>query len=93
MPRWASRITLEITGVKVERIKEIGRDDIKAEGIEPRYTYIKPRRPDPYGSLTPSVDHLEYLSPFVDLWDSINAKRGYGWNVNPWAWAITFKVV
>ena len=93
MPRSASRITLEITGVKVERIHDISREDIKAEGIEPTYTHIKPRRPDRYGSLTPSVDHLEYLSPFVELWDSINAKRDYGWDVNPWDWALTFKVV
>jgi hypothetical protein len=32
-------------------------------------------------------------SNFRNLWDSLNASRGYGWNVNPWVWAITFRRV
>ncbi len=75
MPRWASRITLEIIGVKVERILDITLSDIRAEGISRL----------PIG--------LEERLGFADLWDSINAKRGYGWDVNPWVWALTFKVV
>ena len=37
--------------------------------------------------------HLKVLGEFRELWDSINAKRGYGWDVNPWDWALTFTVV
>ncbi len=77
MPRWASRITLEITGVKVERIQDISESDVEREGTP----MVAPR---PSG-----VDRVD----FAYLWDSINAKRGYGWDVNPWDWALTFKVV
>ena len=79
MPRWASRITLEITGVKVERVQDISPQDIEREG------------------LTPPSDSLNWVGTFQNnfrlLWDSINAKRGYGWDVNPWDFALTFKVV
>ena len=75
MDRTSSCITLEITGVKVERILDITLSDIRAEGISRL----------PIG--------LEERLGFADLWDSINAKRGYGWDVNPWVWALTFKVV
>lgn len=85
MPRWASRITLEVVGVRVERVQDIGEADAKAEGlilIEPR-AWIGTR-----GNF--------YTSPvnaFRDLWDSINAKRGYSWDMNPWVWVIEFKRV
>lgn len=79
MPRWASRITLEITGIRVERLQEITPDDIKAEGIDVTYT----------GTKQWSVG-MPY-SDMAKLWDSLNAKRGYGWEVNPWVWVIEFK--
>ena len=76
MPRWASRITLEITGVKVERIQELlDHKDIMAEGILPD------EGPRCYSCRT----------RFAELWDSLNAKRGYGWDANPWVWVIEFK--
>ena len=76
MFRWASRITLEITEVRVERLQEITKEDIKAEGLG------MPSLPN---------SHLPYFK-FKDLWDSLNAKRGYGWEVNPWVWVISFKL-
>lgn len=72
MPRWASRITLEITDVRVERVQEISLGDIRAEGLDP-LPVVNPR------------------GDFADLWDSINLKRGYGWDQNPWVWVICFK--
>lgn len=77
MPRWASRILLEITDVRVQRVQDIGLEDIQAEGY-----------PDPY--LPPDGPYLKW---FTELWDSINAKRGFGWNADPWVWVLTFKRV
>ena len=78
MPRWASRITLEITGVRVERVRDISEEDARAEGI-----------PDEY-----RAGHCIYYRPrFKTLWDSINAKRGFGWDSNPYVWVVEFKRV
>ncbi len=79
MPRNLSRITLEITGVKVERIQDISQGDSYAELGK--------------SILAPTRALGGILGEFRDLWDSINAKRGYGWDVNPWDWALAFKVV
>ncbi len=84
MPRWASRITLEITDVHAQRIQEISEDDARAEGIP-----ISEQFPGRY--LTPAGDYAEPRIAFMRLWDSINAKRGFGWDSNLWVWAITFK--
>jgi hypothetical protein len=88
MPRWASRITLEITGVRVERVQEITTADAVAEGCSGWVLdggYIGDCEIQPDGQ-TPA-------SEYRDLWDSINAKRSYGWSVNPWVWVIEFKRV
>jgi len=76
MPRWASRILLEITEVRVERLQEISGQDIKAEGLDVQFT------------IPGAFDALERFSV---LWDSLNAQRGYGWNKNNWVWPISFK--
>lgn len=80
MPRWASRITLEITEVRNERLQDISLHDINAEGTPD--TLDKTKRP--FGSRR---EH------FQRLWDSINAKRGFPWDKNPWVWVISFKVI
>jgi hypothetical protein len=74
MPRWASRTTLEVTDVRVERVMDISEGDAVAEGVE-------------FCSMCSARDMFE------GLWDSINAARGFGWDVNPWVWCVTFKVV
>uniref|UniRef100_A0A6M3LFQ3 ASCH domain-containing protein n=1 Tax=viral metagenome TaxID=1070528 RepID=A0A6M3LFQ3_9ZZZZ len=81
MPRWASRITLEITEVRVERVQEITTKDAVNEGC-PKGATI-----DLHDNLqAPAVIHW-----FANLWDSLNAKRGYGWDISPWVWVISFK--
>ena len=82
MPRWASRITLEIADVRVERVQEISEDDALAEGIE-----------SPHTGPTEWSEPAEAIYEFRRLWDSINAKRGFGWDVNPWVWIIEFPCV
>ncbi len=80
MPKWASRLTLEITGVRVERVQEISEEDARAEGIIlPEYIAM--------------VGWPTYHHQFMLLWDSLNAKRGCGWDVNPWVWVLEFKRV
>jgi hypothetical protein len=79
MPRWASRITLRVTAVRVERVQDITDADATAEGIRILPAYKR----DPSG---------EARDAFSKLWDFINAKRGYGWESNPWVWVVEFEV-
>lgn len=83
MPRFASRLTLEITDVRVQRLRDISEEDAKAEGAEKA-------TPTPDGYVADADGTC--LAGFEALWDSINAKRGFGWDANPWIWALTFKV-
>ena len=80
MPRWASRINLVIKSVRVERLWYISENDAIAEGATP-------------SCVGDDLDYLKYRSGYMFLWDSINAKRGYGWDKNPWVWVIEFEVM
>jgi hypothetical protein len=86
MPRWASRLLLEVTEVRVQRLQAITEEDAKAEGAGERIA--------PGGDLAGAFDHVPgpvgYRNHFRDLWDSINAERA-PWASNPWVWAVTFK--
>jgi hypothetical protein len=88
MPRWASRITLEITGVRIERVQQISEDDAKKEGA----IWFDGRPVNHHGWRHTSTCclHPSARASFAFLWDSINAKRGYGWEVNQWVWVIDF---
>ncbi len=90
MPRWASRITLEITGGRVERVQDITEAGAKAEGVPPtRIGFNDPRN----GGMTHSESYIE---TYGELWDSLNAKRDGGkfaWEKNPWVWVVQFKRV
>lgn len=79
MPRWASRLALEVTAVRVERLQEISEEDALAEGISRR-----PIEGEPDLSL-PARDGYQWL------WDTLNADRGFGWDKNPWVWVVEFK--
>jgi hypothetical protein len=77
MPRWASRITLEIVNVRVERLQDISDEDCFAEGLT-----------DPDGKIgwAPSTAPTR----FGELWDSINGEK-HPWKSNPWVWVVEFK--
>lgn len=78
MPRWASRITLEVVSVRAERLHEITAEDVCREGVEG----------DELESFPPQGDR----KAFAKLWDAINAKRA-PWVENPWVWRVEFKRV
>jgi len=81
MPRWASRITLEVTGVRVERLQDISEADARAEGVEPA------DEPNPL--------RWQHYSPhgvaYAKLWDSINGPGA--WDSNPFVWCVSFRRV
>jgi len=81
MPRWASRITLKITDIRVERVQGVQVRDIQAEGITASLMQDQ----------TDMADQLR--DKFKELWNSINIKKGFGWDENPWVWVLEFKTV
>jgi len=89
MPRWASRITLEITGIRVQRLQDISFEDCVAEGCDKAWKGFDPNCPVPGCTGW----HYGEKYHFQTLWDKINAKREFGWYRNPWVWALEFRVV
>ena len=77
MPRYSSRILLEIADIRVERVQDISEADAMFEGAEPQIVL--------------PGDEISFVAGFYWLWDSINDKRGFGWDVNPWVWVIEFE--
>ena len=75
MPRWASRITLEITGVRVERLQDISNADALAEGV----------------SVLPGHEDFldEAIQGFEEIWNRINGPGS--WDANPWVWVVEFR--
>ena len=88
MPRWASRILLEITDVRVERLNAISEEDATAEGVPPAGSLL----PDYPGTfLTPKGDFATAKVAFQRLWESIYGEES--WKANSWVWVISFKRV
>jgi hypothetical protein len=94
LPEKYARTFLNVTNIRVERVQDISEEDAIAEGIEksdwefcitPWKNYIpdKPRHPNDGFSYAPRS--------FQSLWDCINLKRGYGWDLNPWVWVVEFQ--
>ena len=79
MPREAARIFLRVTDVRAERLQDITEADAECEGVIARHD-------------TACTGTSARIS-FAELWDSINNKRGYGWDKNPWIWVISFERV
>lgn len=92
MPRWASRIKLEIVKVRVERLQDITREDVRAEGIPETWGNgaIGLRFP---GLQPHEWDNMRWDEQWKKCWDSINAERGFDWAQNPWVWVLDFKRV
>lgn len=93
MTRKASRIDLEITRVRVERLHDISDEDAKAEGSEALRWGDLHQMPMSlamsYGGILPG--NPKYRFGFYNLWESINAKSCYSWDADPWVWVIEFK--
>lgn len=68
MPRWASRLTLEIVSVRVERSDALSEEDAHAEGFNS-------------------------VAEFQEYWNTLNTKRGFGWQTRPWLWVLSFRMV
>jgi hypothetical protein len=87
MPRWASRITLEVTGVRVERLHGISAKDIIAEGAVER-PHVDQFGRNPVSAFDGKV-YMDLQSLWALGWEAIN---GHGsWNANPWVWVVEFK--
>lgn len=76
MPRRAARVTLELVNVRAERLQDISEEDARAEGVR---------------ATLAALGSNGYRAWFSALWDSINSKRGYSWDSNPWVWVLEFK--
>jgi hypothetical protein len=78
MPKWVTRLWLEVTTVRVQRLQDITITDIRAEGV------VDVRD-------TQNTILRTYHECWITLWDSLNATRGYPWSSNPWVWVYEFK--
>ena len=89
MPRWASRITLRITDVRVELLQDISEDDARAEGATPA------TEPPTAAALMTAVGRgawfMPHRSAFANLWNRINGPGA--WEANPWVWVIEIERV
>lgn len=86
MPRWASRITLEVTGERAERLQDISEADAKAEGCQHNGPCDHARRScEEIGCMGAN----SYRGGYADLWEQLNGPGS--WEANPWVWVIEFK--
>ena len=85
MPRWASRLTLEVTDIRVERLLDCSEADAQAEGLE---------------WVTPGMWSVDRALPIIgddarkvyfDLWDHINGAGSA--TANPWVWVVSFAIL
>jgi hypothetical protein len=91
MPKEAARIWLRVTDVRVERLQDITEEQARMEGVLSPYHYADN---DEYWEETKRNELPYDIAAFSALWDSTIKKTGidiYGWNANPWVWAIKFE--
>jgi hypothetical protein len=89
MPRWASRITLQVTEVRVQRLQDISEEDARAEGITGPHDVGYPAYRVPDDS---KPRYSCAVAAYEALWDSINGDRA-PWASSPWVWAVSFRRV
>lgn len=93
MPRWASRITLEITGVRVERLQDISPADCEAEGVQ--RLPLQENEPGPWYTADVSAGQVLHsrstIGAYHKLWGQINGPSS--WAANPWVWVMEFKCI
>jgi len=98
MPHWASRITLEIKNIRVERVQDISAQDCMREGIREVTKDGISKKYCIYDSGDYSSTPWQNMprtakGAFKNLWNSINEKRGLGWDKNPWVWVVEFETI
>lgn len=92
MPREASRLTLELTQIRVQQLEDISKEDAIAEGIHHYYYYHELMRyvEETRALGADEVDGEIEFGAFAQLWESIHGEES--WELNPWVWALSFKV-
>lgn len=81
MPRWASRLTVDVTGIRVDRVQNISEEDAKAEGVEASETV------ELQGGLPC------YTLPYQKVWTSLHGiDNPAAWDSNPWVWVVEFSI-
>ena len=98
MPRFASRILLEITDIRVEHLQDISEADAMKEGVKSwkvncSHNGLKTVYKDYSDIHNDVITYNNPIASFKTLWDTLNAKKGYPWSSNPWVWVVEFKVV
>ncbi|HHI3756769.1 TPA: morphogenetic protein [Klebsiella quasipneumoniae] len=91
MPRWASRILLEITDVRVERLNVISEEDARAEGVGIALWFAAIGVPESEWTSLGKQGAMQasHINKFATLWESIYGAES--WKANPWVWVIEFK--
>lgn len=89
MPRWASRITLEVTDIKVDRLHNVSEEDARKEGYTYASLHAMHEEAARMGLMKMPDDPLLW---FRELWNKINGER-IPWNQNPWVWVVKFKLI
>ncbi len=85
MPKWATRTWKELLEIRAERIQDITEQDARAEGVKAKYVG---------GHITlTNQEYYSYRAAFVDLWNHLNGKRGYGMDTNPYVWVLVYKIL
>lgn len=84
MPRWASRLLLEVTQIRAQRVQEISAEDCEAEGTAvyagERWVHAGEEK----------LCNAIYLDQFMKRWDAINGRKN-PWAANPWVWSVSFR--
>jgi hypothetical protein len=82
MPRWASRLTLDVTDVRVERLQDITEDDARSEGCD---------EDGPVGYIPAMIKMGNCRYQFANEWAETSIGKKHPWDINPWVWVVSFR--